>query len=124
MADLPDIAERLGQLTVMEAVALAKMLEEKWGVSGAPVAPITQTIVEKEPEAEAQTEFSVTLVSVDPAKKIAVIKEIRTLTQLGLKEAKEFVDTAPKVIREAASKVDADAMKEKIEAAGGVVEIK
>jgi|ERR1019366_377523 large subunit ribosomal protein L7/L12 len=122
--DVNDIVERLSGLTVMEALKITRLLEEKWGVSSAPTtAPVAQ-IAEPVVVKEEQTEFTVSLITYDATKKIAVIKEIRTITGLGLKEAKEFVESAPKVIRESVSKVDAERIKEILEAATAVVEIK
>jgi large subunit ribosomal protein L7/L12 len=123
MANLVEIAEMLSQLTVLEAAELSKLLEEKWGVSAAApaqIAPVTQTgPVEA---VEEQTEFTVILSAVtDPAKKINVIKEVRAITGLGLKESKDLVDNAPKTLRETVSKVDAEAIKAKVEAVGGVI---
>lgn len=125
MADLARIADELSTLTVIEAAELSKMLEEKWGVSAAaPVAvaavPGAAAAVE---EAEEQTEFTVVLVSFGE-KKINVIKEVRTVTSLGLKEAKELVEGAPKPIKEDVSKEEADKIKEQLEAAGATVEVK
>lgn len=125
MADLARIADELSTLTVIEAAELSKMLEEKWGVSAAaPVAvaavPSATTAVE---EAEEQTEFTVVLVSFGE-KKINVIKEVRAVTSLGLKEAKELVEGAPKPIKEDVSREEADKIKEQLEAAGATVEVK
>ena len=125
MADLARIADELSTLTVIEAAELSKMLEEKWGVSAAaPVAvaavPGATTAVE---EVEEQTEFTVVLVSFGE-KKINVIKEVRAVTSLGLKEAKELVEGAPKPIKEDVSKEEADKIKEQLEAAGATVEVK
>lgn len=125
MADLARIADELSTLTVIEAAELSKMLEEKWGVSAAaPVAvaavPGATTAVE---EAEEQTEFTVVLVSFGE-KKINVIKEVRAVTSLGLKEAKELVEGAPKPIKEDMSREEADKIKEQLEAAGATVEVK
>ncbi len=125
MADLARIADELSTLTVIEAAELSKMLEEKWGVSAAaPVAvaavPGATTAVE---EAEEQTEFTVVLVSFGE-KKINVIKEVRAVTSLGLKEAKELVEGAPKPIKEDVSREEADKIKEQLEAAGATVEVK
>ena len=110
MADLQSIAENLSSLTVMEAAQLVKMLEEKWGVSAA--APV-----------EEQTEFEVILKEVGE-NKINVIKVVREVTSLGLKEAKDVVDGAPKTIKEGVTKDDAEAMKKKFEAVGAKVEVK
>jgi large subunit ribosomal protein L7/L12 len=123
MADLHKLVEELSKLTVLEAAELSKLLEEKWGVSAAaPVAVIAEVVPDAAP-VEVQTEFTVTLTAVDPAKKIVVIKEVRTITGLGLKEAKEFTENTPKMIKESLTKDEADKIKEKLEAAGGTVVI-
>lgn len=122
MADLEKIAADLSSLTVLEAADLATLLEEKWGVSAAaPVAaaaaaPAGEAAVEKD-------EFDVILTSAGE-KKINVIKEVRAITGLGLKEAKELVESAPKAIKEAAPKDEANKLKEQLEAAGASVELK
>jgi large subunit ribosomal protein L7/L12 len=126
MADLNAIADQLSSLTVMEAAELARLLEDKWGVSAA--APIAVSALPgagggEAAAAEEQVEFDVILIS-SGDKKIQVIKEVRAITSLGLKEAKELVESAPKAIKEAVSKDEAEKIKEKIEAAGGQVEIK
>jgi large subunit ribosomal protein L7/L12 len=125
MADLNAIADQLSSLTVMEAAELARLLEDKWGVSAA--APIAVAALPggggEAAAAEEQIEFDVILIS-SGDKKIQVIKEVRAITSLGLKEAKELVESAPKAIKEAVSKDEAEKIKEKIEAAGGQVEIK
>ena len=125
MADLEKIAEDLSSLTVLEAADLAKILEEKWGVSAA--APVAVAAVaeggDAPASAEAKTEFSVSLTSVGD-KKINVIKEVRALTGLGLKEAKDLVEAAPKEIKKAVPKKDAEEAKKKLEAAGAKVELK
>ena len=124
MADLNEIAESLSSLTVMEAAELATLLEEKWGVSAAaPVAVAAAGGGGGEAAAEAKDEFDVILIS-SGDKKIQVIKEVRAITGLGLKEAKELVESAPKALKEAVSKEDADKLKEQIEGAGGQVDIK
>ena len=125
MADLARIADELSTLTVIEAAELSRMLEEKWGVSAAaPIAvaavPGADTAVE---QAEEQTEFTVVLASFGE-KKINVIKEVRAITGLGLKEAKDLVESAPKPIREDVSREDADKLREQLEAAGATVELK
>lgn len=127
MADLAKIVDDLSSLTVLEAAELAKMLEEKWGVSaaaavavaaapgaggGAAAAPV-----------EEQTEFDVILVS-DGGKKINVIKEVRTITNLGLAEAKALVEGAPKPVKEAVNKEEAAKLKKQLEDAGATVEVK
>ena len=123
MSDLAQIAEDLSKLTVIEAAELSKMLEEKWGVSAAaPVAVVAGAAPAAE-EAEEQTEFDVVLVSFGE-KKINVIKEVRAITALGLKEAKALVEEAPKEVKEGVSKDEADKIKEKLEGAGATVEIK
>lgn len=122
MADLEKIADQLSSLTVMEAADLSKMLEEKWGVSAA--APVVAAAAAAPAEAaEVKTEFDVVLTSYGE-KKINVIKEVRAITALGLKEAKELVESAPKVVKEAASKTEAEEIKAKLEAAGASVELK
>jgi large subunit ribosomal protein L7/L12 len=116
MADLNEIAESLSSLTVMEAAELATLLEEKWGVSAA--APVAVAAVGGGADAgvvEEKTEFDAVLVSFGD-KKIQVIKEVRAITGLGLKEAKELVEGAPKTIKEAVSKDEGAEIKEKIEA--------
>ncbi|NRA86965.1 MAG: 50S ribosomal protein L7/L12 [Rhizobiales bacterium] len=121
MADLEKIAEELSTLTVLEAADLAKLLEDKWGVSAA--APVAAVAAVAGEVAEAQTEFDVVLASFGE-KKIAVIKEVRSLTGLGLKEAKELVEAAPKVVKEGVTKDEAEEVKTKLESAGATVEIK
>ncbi len=124
MADLNTIADSLSSLTVMEAAELASMLEEKWGVSAAaPVAVAAAGGAPAEAAAEEKVEFDVILIS-SGDKKIQVIKEVRSITSLGLKEAKELVESAPKAIREGVNKEEADKIKEKIEAVGGQVDVK
>ena len=125
MADLNAIVEQLSELTVMEAAELAKLLEESWGVSAAaPVAVAAGAPAAGADEAaEEKDEFDVILVAAGD-KKIQVIKEVRTITGLGLKEAKELVEGAPKPIKEGVSKEDASKLKEQGEAAGGQVDVK
>ncbi len=124
MADLNAIADQLSSLTVMEAAELAKALEEKWGVSAAaPVAVAAAPGAAPAEAAEEKTEFDVILLSFGD-KKIQVIKEVRAITALGLKEAKALVEQAPKPVKEGVSKDEAAKLKEKIEAAGGQVDIK
>ena len=126
MADLQQIADNLSGLTVMEAAQLVKMLEEKWGVSAA--APVAMA-VGAAPAAgaaaavEEKTEFEVILKDVG-AKKINVIKVVREVTSLGLKEAKDLVDGAPKTVKEGVTKDEAESIKKKFEAEGASVEIK
>ncbi len=122
MADLAKLVEELSALTVMEAADLSKMLEEKWGVSAA-AAVAAPAAGGAAAAAEEKTEFDVVLVEAG-ANKINVIKEIRTITSLGLKEAKDLVDGAPKTVKEAAPKAEAEEIKAKLEAAGAKVELK
>jgi large subunit ribosomal protein L7/L12 len=124
MADLNAIADQLSELTVMEAADLSKLLEEKWGVSAAvPVAVAAAPGAGEAAAVEEKDEFDVVLIS-SGDKKIQVIKEVRAITGLGLKEAKDLVESAPKAVKEGVSKDDAEKIKEKIEGAGGQVDIK
>jgi len=125
MADLAKIVEDLSNLTVLEASELSKMLEEKWGVSAAaPVAVAAAGGAAAPAEAaEEKTEFDVILADVG-ANKINVIKEVRAITGLGLKEAKDLVEAAPKAVKEAVSKGEADDIKKKLEDAGAKVDVK
>jgi large subunit ribosomal protein L7/L12 len=124
MADLQSIAENLSALTVMEAAQLVKMLEEKWGVSAAaPVAAVAVGGAAPAAAVEEQTEFEVVLKEVGD-NKINVIKVVREVTSLGLKEAKDLVDGAPRTVKEGVTKDDAEGMKKKFEAVGAKVEIK
>ncbi len=125
MADLEKIAEELSALTVLEAAELAKLLEDKWGVSAAaPVAVAAAPGAAAEGgAAEEKTEFDVILASAGD-KKINVIKEVRAITGLGLKDAKDLVESAPKPIKEGVGKDEANEIKEKLEAAGASVELK
>ena len=124
MADLAKLVDELSALTVLEAAELSKMLEEKWGVSAAaPVAAAAAGPVAAAAPAEVQTEFTVTLAAAGD-KKINVIKEIRTITGLGLKEAKDLVEGAPKVVKENVSKDEADKIKKVLEENGATVEVK
>jgi large subunit ribosomal protein L7/L12 len=127
MADLAAIEKSLSELTVMEAAELVKLLEEKWGVSAA--APVAMAVAPGAADgggaaaAEEQTEFTVVLSTVGD-KKINVIKAVREVTSLGLKEAKELVDGAPKPIKEGVNKDEAEEIKKKFEEAGAQVEVK
>ena len=124
MADLAKIVEDLSALTVLEAAELSKLLEEKWGVSAAaPVAVAAAPGAAAAAPAEEKTEFDVILADAG-AKKIEVIKEVRAITGLGLKEAKDLVEAAPKPIKEGANKADAEKIKAQLEAAGAKVELK
>ena len=126
MADLQQIVDQLSDLTVIEAAELSKMLEEKWGVSAA--APVAVAAAGAAPSgdaaaAEEKDEFTIVLVAAGD-KKINVIKEVRAITGLGLKEAKDMVEGAPKTLKEGAKKEEAEAMKTQLEAAGAKVELK
>ncbi len=124
MADLNQIVENLSALTVLEAAELVKKLEEKWGVSAAAVAVAAAPGAGAAAAAvEEKTEFTVVLASAG-ANKINVIKEIRAITGLGLKEAKDLVEGAPKTVKEGVNKADAQKMKDQLTAAGATVEIK
>ena len=125
MADLEQIVDQLSGLTVIEAAELSKLLEEKWGVSAAaPVAAAAAPAAGRDEAAgEEKSEFSVVLAAAGD-KKINVIKEVRTITGLGLKEAKDLVEGAPKELKAGVSKDDAEAMKAQLEAAGATVELK
>src|ERR671939_416672 len=112
MADLQKIVDDLSSLTVLEAAELAKLLEEKWGVSAAAAAPV-----------EEKTDFTVVLAAAGE-KKIEVIKEVRAITGLGLKEAKDLVEGAPKPLKEGVNKEEADKIKAQLEKAGAKVELK
>src|SRR5450432_2915081 len=123
MADLSAIVDQLSGLTIIEAADLVKKLEEKWGVSAAAAAVSAGPAAAAAAPAEEKTEFTVVLAKAGE-KKIDVIKAIREITGLGLKEAKDLVEGAPKVVKEGASKDDANKMKEKLLAAGATVELK
>ena len=124
MADLNKIVEDLSSLTVLEAAELSKLLEEKWGVSAAaPVAAVAAPATGGEAQAEEKTEFDVVLAEAG-SNKIAVIKEVRTITALGLKEAKDLVEGAPKPLKQGVKKEEAETMKKALEAAGAKVELK
>jgi len=126
MADMDQIIEQLSNLTVMQIADLTKKLEDKWGVKAAPVAVAGVAAAgggAAAAPAEAQTEFTVTLTS-GGGNKIAVIKAIRELTNLGLKEAKDLVDGAPKEIKAGVNKEESETIKKKIVEAGGTVEVK
>ena len=125
MADLQKIADDLSALTVMEAAELSKILEEKWGVSAAaPVAVAAAATGDSAaPQAEAKSEYAIHLTAAG-AQKINVIKEVRTITGLGLKEAKDLDEGAPKLIKEGVPEAEANEIKGKLEAAGASVELK
>ncbi len=122
MADLAKLVDELSALTVMEAADLSKMLEEKWGVSAAAAVAVAAGGAAAAAEEE-KDDFEVVLVAAGD-NKINVIKEIRAITQLGLKEAKDLVDGAPKTIKESAPKAEAEEIKKKLEDAGAKVELK
>jgi large subunit ribosomal protein L7/L12 len=124
MADINSLVEQLSALTVLEASELSKALEEKWGVSAAaPVAAAAAGPAAAAPAVEEQTEFDVILTG-DGGNKIAVIKEVRAITALGLTEAKALVEAAPKAVKEGVNKAEAEEVKKKLEAAGATVELK
>jgi large subunit ribosomal protein L7/L12 len=123
MADLSKIVDQLSSLTVLEAADLAKMLEEKWGVSAAAAVAVAGPAAAAAAPVEAQTEFTVMLMAAGE-KKIEVIKEVRALTGLGLKEAKDLVEGAPKAVKEGVNKEEADKVKAQLEKAGAKVELK
>ncbi len=123
MADLNAIADSLSSLTIMEAAELATLLEETWGVSATAPVAVAAAASSDTAAVEEKDEFDVILLS-QGDKKIQVIKEVRSITALGLKEAKELVESAPTALKEAVSKEDADKLKEQIEAAGGQVDVK
>jgi len=125
MADLNKIVKDLSSLSVIEAAELSKLLEEKWGVSAAAPVAVTDAPAAnvEESAAEEKTDFDVILTEVG-SNKIAVIKETRTITGLGLKEAKDLVEGAPKPLKQGVAKADAEDMKKSLEAAGAKVELK
>ncbi len=120
-----DILEAIAGMTVLEVSELVKAMEEKFGVTAAaPVAAAAAPVAAAAEAAEEQTEFDVILAKIDDTKKIPVIKEVRAITGLGLKEAKDLVEGAPQKVKEGVSKEEAKTLKEKLEAAGAVVEVK
>ncbi|QCE32586.1 50S ribosomal protein L7/L12 [Acetobacteraceae bacterium] len=123
MADLAKIVDELSALTVLEAAELSKLLEEKWGVSAAAPVAAAAAPAAAGAAAEEKTEFDVILANAG-AKKINVIKEVRGITGLGLKEAKDLVEGAPKTLKEGVSKDEADKIKKALEEAGATVEVK
>ena len=123
MADLQKIVDDLSSLTVLEAAELAKLLEEKWGVSAAAAVAVAGPAAAAAAPAEEKTEFTVMLTAAGE-KKIEVIKEVRAITGLGLKEAKDLVEGAPKAVKEGVNKDEAEKIKKQIEDAGGTVELK
>ena len=123
MADLNKIIDELSSLTVVEAAELSKQLEEKWGVTAAAAVAAAPAAATGTEAAEEKDEFTIMLTSAGD-KKINVIKEVRAVTELGLKEAKDLVEAAPKEIKSGVNKKDAEEMKKKLEAAGAKVELK
>ena len=123
MANLDQIVEQLSALSVLEAAELSKLLEEKWGVSAAAPVAVAAAAAPAAAAAEEKTDFTVVLADAG-ANKINVIKEVRAITGLGLKEAKDLVEGAPKNVKEGASKEDAEKFKKQLEAAGAKVELK
>ena len=124
MADLNKIVEDLSSLSVIEAAELSKLLEDKWGVSAAaPVAVAAPAVGGGEAAAEEKSDFDLVLAEIGP-NKISVIKEVRTITGLGLKEAKDLVEGAPQPIKKDVAKVEAEEMKKSLEAVGAKVELK
>jgi len=124
MSKIDQIIEDLSGLTVLEVSELVKKLEEKWGVSAAAPVAVVAAGGAAAPVAEEKTEFNVILTGVtDPSKKIEVIKEVRAITNLGLKEAKDLVEGAPKSVKEGVSKQESEDIKKKLEAAGGSVKV-
>jgi large subunit ribosomal protein L7/L12 len=123
MADLQKIVDDLSSLTVLEAAELAKLLEEKWGVSAAAAVAVAGPAAAAAAPAEEKTEFSVILTAAGE-KKIEVIKEVRAITSLGLKEAKDLVEGAPKPVKEGVNKDEAEKIKAQLEKAGAKVELK
>ena len=123
MADLGKIVEELSTLTVMEAAELSKLLEEKWGVSAAAAVAVAAPAGGAAAAVEEKDSFDIILAAVGDSK-INVIKEVRAITTLGLKEAKDLVEAAPKAVKEGASKDEAEEIKKKLEEAGATVELK
>ena len=123
MADLQKLVDDLSTLTVLEAADLAKMLEEKWGVSAAAAVAVAAAPGAAAAAVEEKTEFTVVLAAAGE-KKIEVIKEVRALTGLGLKEAKDLVDGAPQAVKEGVARDEADSLKAQLEEAGAEVEVK
>lgn len=123
MADLQKIVDDLSSLTVLEAAELAKLLEEKWGVSAAAAVAVAGPAAAAAAPAEEKTEFTVMLTAAGE-KKIEVIKEVRAITGLGLKEAKDLVEGAPKPVKEAVAKDEAEKIKAQLEKAGAKIELK
>ena len=119
-----EILDAIASKSVMDIVELVKLMEDKFGVTAAAPVAAAGPAAAAAPAAEAQTEFTVVLTAVDPAKKVNVIKVVRELTGLGLKEAKDLVEGAPQTVKEGVAKADAEAMKKKIEEGGGKADLK
>ncbi|MBI2383451.1 MAG: 50S ribosomal protein L7/L12 [Gammaproteobacteria bacterium] len=125
MASKEEILDAVAKMSVMDLVELVKMMEDKFGVSAAaPVAVAAAPAAGAAPAVAEKTEFNVVMTAVDAAKKVNVIKAVREITGLGLKEAKDLVEGAPQTVKEGAAKADAEAMKKKLEEAGAKVELK
>ncbi|MGH8541555.1 MAG: 50S ribosomal protein L7/L12 [Stenotrophobium sp.] len=125
MATKEEILDAISKMSVMDIVELVKMMEDKFGVTAAAAAgPAAGPAAAAAPAAEAKTEFTVVLAGVDPAKKVNVIKVVREITGLGLKEAKDLVEGAPQTVKDGVAKADAEAMKKKLEEGGAKVELK
>jgi len=124
MGKKEEVLDAIANMSVMDVVELVKMMEEKFGVSAAAPVAAAGPAAAAAPAAEAKTEFTVVLASVDPAKKVNVIKVVREITGLGLKEAKDLVEGAPQTVKDGVSKADADAMKKKLEEGGAKVDLK
>jgi len=119
-----EILDAIASKSVMDIVELVKLMEDKFGVTAAAPVAAAGPAAAAGPVAEAQTEFTVVLTAVDPAKKVNVIKVVREITGLGLKEAKDLVEGAPQTVKEGVAKADAEAMKKKIEEGGGKADLK
>ena len=124
MATKEEILDAIATMSVMDVVDLVKMMETKFGVSAAAAVAVAGPAAAAAPAAEAQTEFTVILSSIDPAKKVNVIKVVREITGLGSKEAKDLVEGAPATVKDGVAKADAEAMKKKLEEGGAKVELK
>ena len=124
MSKKQEVLDAIAAMSVMDVVELVKMMEEKFGVSAAAAVAVAGPAAAAAPAAEAQTEFTVVMTGIDPAKKVNVIKVVREITGLGLKEAKDLVEGAPCTVKEGVAKADAEAMKKKLEEGGAKVDLK
>lgn len=124
MATKEEILDSIASMSVMDVVDLVKMMEDKFGVSAAAAVAVAGPAAAAAPVAEAKTEFTVVMTAVDAAKKVNVIKVVREITGLGLKEAKDLVEGAPCTVKDGVAKADAEAMKKKLEEGGAKVELK